>query len=305
MNQAKKEFLKEYDDSHYKKPSNTVDMAIFTAIDGEVEKNSRNHSDKILQILLIKRKGDPLVLDDKDPYRGKWAMPGGFVDYYEDLDAAAARELKEETNVDNVYMEQLYTCGKVYRDLRRRVISTSYMALVDSSKLNIKAGDDADDACWFTVSAKMVQEVKTHTEDGFIRKRVYELILANGEVEIKDIIISTKIVKGNVAETELDFEENQSGLAFDHAMTIFYALERLKNKVEYTDIAFSLVPELFTLTELKKLYEVLTRKKIYDKNFRDKMEKQKKMVIETDEWSEGKRYRRAKLFRFNPLWIDD
>ncbi|WP_188398662.1 NUDIX domain-containing protein [Sporomusa sp. GT1] len=302
MNESK-EFLKEYDDSKYKKPSATVDMIILTAVD--VETKARSVPDKVLRVLLIKRKGDPLVVDITDPYKGKWALPGGFVNYYEDLDAAAIRELREETNISDVYMEQLYTWGKVYRDLRRRVISTSYMALVDSSKLNIKAGDDAEDACWFDVKITLLEEVKTQIKAGYIRKTTYELSLVNSENEIKDTVIVTKKMEGRTSKIDLEYVDNPSGLAFDHATIIFYALERLKNKVEYTDIAFSLMPEMFTLTELKKLYEVITGKVIYSRNFRDKMEKQKKMVIETDEWESGKPYKPARLFRFNPDWVED
>jgi len=305
MSEQQQQFLKEYADSNYKKPSNTVDMVIFTAVNAEHEHNSRNHLDKLLQILLIKRKGDPCVVDEQDPYKGKWALPGGFVNYEEDLDRTAIRELEEETNIAGVYMEQLYTCGKVYRDLRNRVISTSYMALVDSSKLDMKAGDDAEDARWFTVTTHLLEELKTTTKLGYIRKRTYELRLTNNEVEIKDRIFITKTVEGRVSKTEWDCAGNQVGLAFDHAAIIYSALERLKNKVEYTDIAFALLPERFTLTELKKLYEVITGKTLYDANFRDKMEKQKRMVIQTDEWSSGKQYRRARLFRFNTDWLED
>lgn len=305
MSEHQQHFLKEYADSHYKKPSNTVDMVIFTAINEEHEHNSRNHPDKILQLLLIKRKGDPLVMDAQDPYKGKWALPGGFVNYDEDLDRTAIRELEEETNITGVYMEQLYTNGKVYRDLRTRVISTSYMALVDSSKLDMKAGDDAEDARWFTVNTRLLEEVKTTTPLGYIRKRTYELQLTNKEVIITDRIFITKTVEGRVSKTEWDYAQNPAGLAFDHAPLIYSALERLKNKIEYTDIAFALLPERFTLTELKKLYEVITGKTLYDANFRDKMEKQKKMVIQTDDWSSGKQYRRARLFRFNTDWLED
>ena len=299
------QFINGYGDNQYKKPANTVDMVIFTAVNAKHENNSRNHLDKVLQLLLIKRKGDPLIPLDQDPYKGKWALPGGFVNYDEDLDRTAIRELEEKTNITGVYMEQLYTCGKVYRDLRTRVISTSYMALVDSSKLDMKAGDDAEDARWFTVTTHLLEEVKTVTELGYIRKRTYELRLVNKEVEIIDQIFITKTVEGRVSKTEWDHAENQMGLAFDHAPVIYSALERLKNKIEYTDIAFALLPERFTLTELKKLYEVITGKTLYDANFRDKMEKQKKMVIQTDEWSSGKQYRRARLFRFNTDWLED
>ena len=93
------------------------------------------------------------------------------------------RELKEETNIDNVYIEQLFSWGKVDRDPRTRVISVSYMSLIDSSSLNIKASHDAEDAKWFAVNCKLMDEKKTVTEMGYILEKIYKLILSNQEVE--------------------------------------------------------------------------------------------------------------------------
>jgi ADP-ribose pyrophosphatase YjhB (NUDIX family) len=131
---TEKEFQESYDAGKYKRPSVTVDMLIFT-VGSEGKENYRKLPEKVLKILLVKR-GD-------HPYIGQWALPGGFVRMDESLDEAAARELKEEANVDNIYMEQLYTWGEVKRDPRARVISSSYMSLVDSSQLDVQAGDDA------------------------------------------------------------------------------------------------------------------------------------------------------------------
>ncbi|MCY9698358.1 NUDIX hydrolase, partial [Paenibacillus alginolyticus] len=136
------EFLQKYDASMYERPSVTVDMLIFTVVDEEKE-SYRKLPKKSLKLLMVKR--------GVHPYIGQWALPGGFVTKDESLDEAALRELKTETNIDNVYMEQLYTWGDVNRDPRTRVISCSYMALVDSSSLEVMAGDDADDARWFSV----------------------------------------------------------------------------------------------------------------------------------------------------------
>lgn len=82
-----------------------------------------------------------------------WALPGGLVGENEPLIDAVKRELKEETNVEVNYLEQLYTFGdEVYRDTRNRVISVAYFALVDSTKLEIKANTDAEHAQWIEVS---------------------------------------------------------------------------------------------------------------------------------------------------------
>jgi len=115
------QFLSTYDASKYPRPSVTVDMLIFSVTDEE-KKNYRKLPEKVLRLLMIKR-GD-------HPYLGQWALPGGFVKMDESLDEAALRELKEETNINDIYMEQLYTWGAVARDPRTRVISVSYMSLV-------------------------------------------------------------------------------------------------------------------------------------------------------------------------------
>lgn len=110
-------------------PAVTVDVVIFTV------------REKKLKLLLVKRAGEP--------YQGKWALPGGFVRLDEDLDAAARRELEEETGVSGVYLEQLYTFGRVDRDPRERVITVAYYALIPSDKLELKAATDAEAVGWF------------------------------------------------------------------------------------------------------------------------------------------------------------
>jgi len=85
----------------------------------------------------------------------------------ESLEEGALRELKEETNM-TIYIWSSFIPGRCKQDPRTRIISVSYMALVDSSNLNIKASDDADDAKWFTVSCNLYQEQKTLTEKGYI-----------------------------------------------------------------------------------------------------------------------------------------
>lgn len=112
-----------------------------------------------LHVLLIKRK--------YEPGSGKWAIPGGFINEKESLEEAALRELKEETGVNaDGYLEQLYTFGEVDRDPRARVISVSYIYLInESDKLVLRAGDDATEAQWFSV--KKIPELafgKTHKD---------------------------------------------------------------------------------------------------------------------------------------------
>lgn len=98
-----------------------------------------------LKVLLIRR--------GCAPFRGKWALPGGFVHVGETLDEAAARELSEETGLRDVFLEQLYTFGAVGRDPRERVVSVAYFALVRPGDFVARASTDAADARWFPAGA--------------------------------------------------------------------------------------------------------------------------------------------------------
>lgn len=283
------EFLQQYDVRVYERPSVTVDMLIFTIVDEEKE-NYRRLPEKSLKLLLIKRGGHP--------YLGQWALPGGFVTKNESVDEAALRELKTETNIDEVYMEQLYTWGDVSRDPRTRVISCSYMALADSISLEVKAGDDADDASWFNVKYSVLEEKKTLLEKNFTFEKTVKITLSND----KDVLEATvKVIEkyaGKAIMTEREVLDSK-GIAFDHAKIIQYAMERLRNKMEYTDIAFHLMPELFTLSELQRVYEVALDKEMLSSAFRRKIAG---MVTETNQFTKDAGHRPAKLFRFNPHW---
>jgi len=96
-----------------------------------------------LKVMLIQR-GVP-------PFEGQWALPGGFVHLDETLDEAASRELQEETGLQKVFLEQLYTFGAIDRDPRERVVSVAYFALVNLSDHTVQAATDARDAAWFAV----------------------------------------------------------------------------------------------------------------------------------------------------------
>lgn len=284
-------FLKAYDAGKYDRPSVTVDMLLFTVMN-ENKENYRKLPEKVLKILMIKR-GD-------HPYLGYWALPGGFADVKESLDQAAQRELKEETNIDNVYMEQLYTWGEVNRDPRTRVIGCSYMSLLDSSSLSVKAGDDADAAGWFSVKAVLREQQKAMTEKGYVLQEWTDLILAGQDEELTALIKMTKTVEGNVARVERELIESK-GIAFDHAKIIEYGIARLRNKIEYTDIAFNLMPERFTLTELQQVYEVILGKALLKANFRRKIAD---MVLETNDYTKDAGHRPSKLYRYNPNWVE-
>ncbi len=95
------------------------------------------------ELLLVNRKNEP--------FKGKWALPGGFVDIDEELETAAARELAEETGLIDIPLEQIYTAGKVGRDPRGRVITVVFMGIAAKGQNKLKAGDDAAKAQWFNI----------------------------------------------------------------------------------------------------------------------------------------------------------
>ena len=115
----------------YPRAALTVDCVVFGFDDGA------------LKILLIRR--------GIEPFKNRWALPGGFVHPDETLDAAARRELQEETGLRDVYQEQLYTFGEIERDPRERVISVAYFALVRRADHLPAAATDAAEAAWFEV----------------------------------------------------------------------------------------------------------------------------------------------------------
>ncbi len=198
-----------------------VDIVIFTIQSGE------------LRVLLVKR-GIP-------PFLGQFAIPGGFVLKDESLDQAALRELKEETGVGEVYLEQLYSFGNPGRDPRGRVITIAYYALISAGRSPLVAGTDASDAGWWAI-------------------------------------------------------RELPPLAFDHRKILDYALERLRNKLEYTTVGFQLLPPRFTLTELQEVYEVILDRKLDKRNFRRKLALQK-VLRPTRELRRGGR-RPARLYEF-------
>jgi len=117
----------------YPKPSLTVDCVVF----GLDEQDT-------LKVMLIQR--------NLPPFQGQWALPGGFVRVDETIEGAALRELHEETGIEKVFLEQLYTFGEVERDPRERVVTVAYYALVNLSEHRIEATTDASDAAWFPVT---------------------------------------------------------------------------------------------------------------------------------------------------------
>ncbi len=261
-------FLKDYDSSVFEKLSMTTDILIMS-VSNEDTGNYRKLSEKKFSILLVKR--------DNYPFKGKWCLPGGFVGIDETLDEAAKRVLKTETNLKDIYIEQLYTFSDIKRDPRMRVISTSYMALVDKNRLMDKLSANAS---WFNVF--MLEDEKS-----------YNVTLDNGIEKIK-FVVGKKLRDKTTDRYDFNIIKNDK-LAFDHPLVIVSGIERLKNKIEYTDIVFNMMPKYFTLGELQQVYEVILGKKLLDPAFRriiaNKVEK-------TDKVQTGGGHRPSALFRY-------
>ncbi len=233
----------------------STDLLIFSVSKGEA-KTCRNLTDKYFSILLIKR--------EKEPFKDKWCLPGGFVKENETIDMAATRVLEKETNLKNIYKEQLYTFGEIDRDPRNRVISTAYMALIDKERITNKLTNQAS---WFNIHLK--------EEENKIN-----VILENGEETI-EFIIKKELVEQTTKKYKYKTIKNEN-IGFDHDQIILTGIERMKSKIKDTDIVFNMMPEYFTLGELQQIYEVILDKKLLDPAFRriiaDKVEKTDKTI---------------------------
>ena len=190
-----------------------------------------------LNVLLVKR--------NNEPFKNKWAIPGGYVRMSENLDEAAMRVLKEKTNVENIYLEQLYTFGDPLRHPVSRVITCAYFALIRSEDVDVVT---TDDLAWHKVS-------------------------------------------------------DLPPLAFDHKEIIEYSLKRTRERLEMCPVAYQLLNEKFTLTEMQKAYEMIMERKLDKRNFRKK-------VITTDglrelnEFSKSSSKRPARLYTFDNIKLN-
>ena len=275
--QSEAEFLANYNVNKYKQLSLSADILLFS-VSEEDNSNYRKNSEKKMSILLIKR--------HNYPYKDMWCLPGGFLNpETETLDDCTKRILKTETNLSNIYLEQLYTYDALDRDPRCRVISTSYMALVDKNRLDDKVNENAS---WF--------DITLYNDDG----NLVTVVLDNGKDTIK---FSIKKVLRELTTDRYTFKiKENKDLAFDHPLVIVAGMERLRNKVGYTDIVFNMMPEYFTLGELQQVYEVILGKKLLDPAFRriiaDKVEKTEKMKT-------GGGHRPSYMFRYKNKNVDN
>ena len=268
---SEKEFLEHYNVKDYKQLSLTVDLLILS-VSEEDTGNYRKQNKKKMSILLVKRKDYP--------YKDMWCLPGGFLNPdTETLEDCAFRVLKNETNLSKIYLEQLYTFDGLNRDPRCRVISSSYIALVDKNRLE---GNLAAEASWFDI-------VSYEETDDLIN------VLLNNEKDTIKFTIKKTLRELTTDRYNFSIQENDN-LAFDHPLVIVSGIERIRNKLNYTDIVFNMMPEYFTLGELQQVYEVILVKKLLDPAFRRIIADK---VIKTDKVRTGGGHRPSVLFKYN------
>lgn len=281
ISKEEQEFLNSYSDKEFEKPSVTVD-AVILRIKSVESKNYRKLPEKKLQIFLQKR--------DNFPFKDCYATVGSFINLETELATSMKNCVKKEVDLNNYYYEQLFTFGDKERDPRTRVLSVSYLLLTNDSE-KLTNGD------WFDIDLKEVSSSLNITKTGFEIKKTINLTFTNGKEKFENIINITN-TKNGLEETKI-IELTENSLAFDHAKIVYHALERLKNKLEYTDIIFNLLPKEFTLTELKQCYEIILQEHLLDANFRRKIAK---MVIPINKLQEARGHRTSQLFSHNPTW---
>ena len=199
-------YLKEYDPTRYQTPGVAADTALFAV------------GEDVLSILLIKRGGYP--------YKGRWALPGGYVDIDENIFHAADRELGEEAGISGLYLEQVFCWGRPDRDPRYRSITASHIAIADAASLSPVAGDDAAEAEWFALLDYTNKEADGITQISYTLR---------GSIEMRPVVA---FPAGRMQQI---YPVESAGLAFDHAESVAYSFEYLKKRVKegYLDIALS------------------------------------------------------------------
>ncbi|SDK32435.1 NUDIX hydrolase [Streptomyces indicus] len=229
-----------YDPSAYPSFAVTVDLVVLTV---------RRHSLCALTV----RRGEP-------PFQGRWALPGGFVKADEDLAAAAARELVEETGLcvhdpaaseaqgNGAHLEQLATYGDPQRDPRMRVVSVAHLALAPDLPAP-RAGGDANSARWSPV------------------------------------------------ETFLGKDGDQGALAFDHSKILEDGVERARSKIEYSSLATAFCTPEFTVGELRRVYEAVWGVALDPRNFHRKVTGTPGFLVPTGGTTTRQGGRPAQLFR--------
>lgn len=193
------------------------------------------------------------------PFTGHWALPGGFVGIDESLDQAAARVLADKVGLRDAWLEQLYSFGDPGRDPRMRIITVAYFALLPAERLSA---------------------LLPHGED-----------LALAEIAV--------VGTGGSKARASGADGAELPLAFDHARILGHALVRLRGKLDYSRVAFALLPELFTLRQLQHVHEAILGVSLNKPAFRRRI-LDRGWIEGTGTRESGGAYRPAELYRLRP-----
>ena len=292
-----REYLENYNIEQFERPSVATDIVAFAVMrDGE-QSNIRKLENRELKLLLIKR--------SQFPYKGAWAIPGGFLRPGETIEETAKRELLEETGVENTFLHLAGVYSEAKRDPRGWIISNSFISLINAENCSLRADTDAWDAAWFCVK---LQSDNTSSDDSTSTTKMIKHTLTlsfdsassdsnikgDENIEIKAIVSEKSTRKGHNHVSSYQIVDSGE-LGFDHAKIIVQSLLELRDMMEYDlRIAFDLLPESFTLAQLQSTIEKVTDKKFLSANFRRKASD---YVEETGEVIEGYGHRPAMLFR--------
>jgi 8-oxo-dGTP diphosphatase len=214
--------------------------------------------DLVLMSIIDEAPAALLIRRSEHPCLGCWALPGGFVGINESVDEAAMRVLREKARMEGAYVEQLYTFGAVDRDPRTRVISVAHFALLPAER--------------FSAALRM-----------------------DPALTVARIVVPSAGGSGGSA-TACAADGQSLPLAFDHAEILGLAIHRLRGKLAYSDIAFALLPELFTLRQLQAIHEAILGARLNKPAFRRRMLDSGRLEP-TGERETGASFRPAELYR--------
>ena len=292
-----REYLENYNIEQFERPSVATDIVAFAVMQDGEQSNIRKLENRELKLLLIKR--------SQFPYKGAWALPGGFLRPGETIEETAKRELLEETGVENPFLHLAGVYSEAGRDPRGWIISNSFISLINAENYSLRADTDAWDAAWFCVK---LQSDNTSSDDSTSTTKMIKHTLTlsfdsassdsnikgDENIEIKAIVSEKSTRKGHNHVSSYQIVDSGE-LGFDHAKIIVQSLLELRDMMEYDlRIAFDLLPESFTLAQLQSTIEKVTDKKFLSANFRRKASD---YVEETGEVIEGYGHRPAMLFR--------
>lgn len=230
-----------YDPSAFERPSVTVDVAIISVVGEQL-------------VTLLHRR-------ENAPFRGRLALPGGFLQMDESLETAARRVLMAKAGLRDVYLEQLYTFGAVNRDPRMRILTVAYFALVDAARITVR-------------------------HDASLPERT-----------LAELVVPWAGETGGAVEIHSEGARSPECLAFDHADILGTAMKRLRGKLDYTPIGFQLLPEVFTLASLQRVHETILGRPLNKDSFRRRMLASGQLEA-TGEFQQGVDHRPAELYRF-------